>query len=196
MRCEHCGSEDLAYERDALLVAAPLRVEDEVLALECSPHTTVLDEVSISCRSCGPEQAGVRWEDWRREQLPAGESMIEDEDAMDAIASYINQPGECQGGDLSSSSVSWCPGPAARSSTAMSEGERAAAPRPLYKTTIVIWSEDRGDQLELEHLAREATSGEAFCSRYRSELVERPERDRDWGQTELFESGGDDERQS
>lgn len=78
----------------------------------------------------------------------------------------------------------------------MSKGERAAASGPLHKTTIVIWSEDPGDQLELEHLAREATSGEAFCSRYRSELIERPERDRDWEPTEFFDPGGDDERQA
>lgn len=100
MRCEHCDSEDLAYERDALLVAKPLRVEDEVLVLDSSPHTAVLDEVQISCRSCGREQGGVRWEDWRPEQLPAGESVIDDEDAMDAIAAYVNQPGECQGADF------------------------------------------------------------------------------------------------
>jgi hypothetical protein len=100
MRCEHCGSEDLAYERDALLVATPLRVEDEVLVVERSPHIAVLDKVSITCRSCGREQSGVRWEDWRPEQLPAGENVIDDEDAMDAIASYINQPGECQGADF------------------------------------------------------------------------------------------------
>jgi hypothetical protein len=100
VRCEHCGSADLTYERDALLVATPLRVEDEVLVLDSSPHTAVLDEVSISCRSCGREQAGVRWEDWRPEQLAAGESVIDDEEAMDAIAAHINQPGECQGADF------------------------------------------------------------------------------------------------
>lgn len=36
MRCDLCGSEDLSYERDALLVATPLRLEDEVLVLDAS----------------------------------------------------------------------------------------------------------------------------------------------------------------
>lgn len=100
MRCEHCGSEDLSYERDALLVATPVRVEDETLFLDTAPHLAALDEVQISCRSCGREQEGVSWEDWRPEQIQAGESAINDGDAMDAIAAYINQPGECQGADF------------------------------------------------------------------------------------------------
>ena len=100
MKCEHCDSEDLAYERAALLVATPLRVEDEVLILESSPHTAVLDEAQISCRNCGREQSGVRRDDWRPEQLPVGASVIDDEQAMGAIAAYLNQPGECQGADF------------------------------------------------------------------------------------------------
>ncbi|MBS1861880.1 MAG: hypothetical protein JSS68_09225 [Actinobacteria bacterium] len=100
MRCEHCGSEDLAYERDALVLAKPLRVEDEVLILDGSPVTAVLDEVQITCRGCGEEQTGLRWDDWRIEHLPAGESAVDGEEAMDAIAAYINQPGECQGADF------------------------------------------------------------------------------------------------
>lgn len=100
VRCEHCGSEQLVYERDALLVATALRVEDEVLVLDRSPHVAVLDEVSITCRSCGREQARLTWEDWRPEQVPAAESVIADGDAMDAIAAYVNKPGECQGADF------------------------------------------------------------------------------------------------
>ncbi|HWC48504.1 MAG TPA: hypothetical protein VG448_06460 [Solirubrobacterales bacterium] len=96
MRCEHCGSEELVYERDALLVATALRIEDQVLVLEGSPQVAVLDEVSISCRSCGSQQVEVDWEEWRPEQLPAGESVIDDKEALDAIAAHINQPGECQ----------------------------------------------------------------------------------------------------
>ncbi len=56
----------------------------------------------------------------------------------------------------------------------------------LYKTTIVIWSEFSGESAELEHLAREATSGDAYCSRYRSEHVETPESDPAWDGTEFF----------
>ncbi len=100
VRCEHCRSEDLVYERDALLVATPLRLEDEVLVLDRSPQPAALDEVQIICRSCCRMQVRVRWEDWRPEQLPDGESVIDDGDAMDAIAAHVNQPGECQGADF------------------------------------------------------------------------------------------------
>lgn len=100
MRCEHCGSQDLSYERDALLVATPLRVEDEVLVLDAAPYPAALDEVKISCRSCGEGQDGVRWDEWRAEQAPDDGIAIGDEDAMDAIVAYLNQPGECQGGDF------------------------------------------------------------------------------------------------
>jgi hypothetical protein len=71
----------------------------------------------------------------------------------------------------------------------MSETGAAAALGPLHKTTVVIWSEFPGDQVELEHLAREATSGEAYCSRYRSERVEVPRRDPDWDGTDFFAMG-------
>ena len=37
---------------------------------------------------------------------------------------------------------------------------------PLFKTTIVIWSEFESDSIE--HLAREATSGDAYARRRRS----------------------------
>jgi hypothetical protein len=57
---------------------------------------------------------------------------------------------------------------------------------PLYKTTAIIWSEFSGEEVELEHLAREATNGEAYCSRYRSERVGRPESDPAWDGTEFF----------
>jgi hypothetical protein len=100
VRCEHCGSEDLSYERDALLVATPLRVVDEVLVLDTAPRPAPLDEVQLCCRSCGREQDGVRWEEWRPEQVPADASVIEAEDAMDLIAAYVNERSEVQGADF------------------------------------------------------------------------------------------------
>lgn len=73
----------------------------------------------------------------------------------------------------------------------MPEAYGAAVPRPLFKTTIVIWPEDTGDQLELEHLAREATSGDGLCSRYGSKLISWPDRDPDWEPTQFFGQGVD-----
>lgn len=58
--------------------------------------------------------------------------------------------------------------------------------RPLWKTTVVIWSEYNGERVELSGLAREAEAGDAYCSRYRSCLVSDPEGDEDWDGTEFF----------
>ena len=56
----------------------------------------------------------------------------------------------------------------------------------LYKTTIVVWSEYDGTAVELEDLAREATSGDAYCARFRSEPIVDPASDPDWDGTEFF----------
>ena len=100
MRCEHCGSEDLSYACVALLVATPLRLEGAVLVLEATPRPAPLDEVVISCRACGREQDGVRWEEWRPDRLPANTGLVEAEDALDLIAAHVNEPGEVQGADF------------------------------------------------------------------------------------------------
>lgn len=68
--------------------------------------------------------------------------------------------------------------------------------RPLYKTTIVIWSEwdpvARAEVTEhdLSVLAREAEQGDAYCSVKKTERVEDPSRDPDWDGTEFFEEPG------
>lgn len=58
--------------------------------------------------------------------------------------------------------------------------------KPLYKATIVIWSEFDPTSLELEDLAREATNGSAYCSVMDCEVIENPESDPDWDGTEFF----------
>lgn len=68
--------------------------------------------------------------------------------------------------------------------------ETLQGPRRLYKTTIVIWSEDNPNEMELSTLAQEAESGNAYCSRMRSTLVEEPTKDADWDDTEFFDLGG------
>ena len=52
--------------------------------------------------------------------------------------------------------------------------------KPLYKTTIVIWSEYDGSEVELEDLARAATEGDAYCSDYYTEYVKDPTKDKNW----------------
>lgn len=57
----------------------------------------------------------------------------------------------------------------------------------LYKTTIVIWSEYDGSEVDLEDLAREAVQGDAYCSKQISELIAEAESDVDWDGTEFFD---------
>ena len=57
----------------------------------------------------------------------------------------------------------------------------------LFKTTIVIWSHfDPFLTGELEDLARDATSGNSYCSKQESKLIEEPKKDPDWDGTEFF----------
>lgn len=67
-------------------------------------------------------------------------------------------------------------------------------PGKLFKTTIVIWSDFHpGDEgLELEDLARDASSGESYCSKFNTEAVENPEADPAWDGTEFFDSDDED----
>ena len=64
--------------------------------------------------------------------------------------------------------------------------------KPLFKTTIVIWSEFDGASVELNALAREAETGMAYCSRYRSTLVQDPPADEAWDGTEFFHDNDND----
>ena len=56
----------------------------------------------------------------------------------------------------------------------------------LWKTEIVIWSEFNPQEVELEDLARDATSGNAYCSKQRSRFVVVDDDD-DWDNTEFFD---------
>ncbi|KKN60403.1 hypothetical protein LCGC14_0532370 [marine sediment metagenome] len=46
--------------------------------------------------------------------------------------------------------------------------------KPLWRTTIHIWTEDDPQKAELETLAYEATEGSAFCSKQDSEYIRDP----------------------
>lgn len=61
--------------------------------------------------------------------------------------------------------------------------------KPLYKTTIVIWSEYNGTNVELSTLASQVENGDAYCSVYRSSLIENPSNDPDWDNCEFFDDG-------
>ena len=57
-------------------------------------------------------------------------------------------------------------------------------PTKLYRTTIVIWTEVHTDDWELDDIAREAISGEGFCSSSQCEEVSDAEQFPD---TEFFD---------
>jgi len=60
----------------------------------------------------------------------------------------------------------------------------------LNKTTVVIWSDPKltdPNKFELSAFAREAEEGLAYCSKYETEQIEKPEDDVDWDGTEFFE---------
>lgn len=57
----------------------------------------------------------------------------------------------------------------------------------LWKTSIVIWSDYDPRTRELEDLAREATSGDAYCSKQETVQVDDPGSDADWDGTEFFD---------
>ena len=56
----------------------------------------------------------------------------------------------------------------------------------LYKITVVIWSEFDPRGTELADLARDATTGESYCSVQKVEVVEDPMTDPDWDGTTFF----------
>lgn len=58
--------------------------------------------------------------------------------------------------------------------------------RTLYKTTIVIWSEEPTDFVPLDVLGNQAIYGEMYCSKQRCDRVDDPFNDPDWEDTEFF----------
>lgn len=57
---------------------------------------------------------------------------------------------------------------------------------PLYKTTIVIWTNYDPHDLELDELVRDAVVGESYCSCSDTIVVHDPMSDHDWDGTEFF----------
>jgi hypothetical protein len=77
--------------------------------------------------------------------------------------------------------------------------------RPLYKTTIVVWTDydptspDADIEMfddSLEKLMKEAREGAAYCSKQESVKVEDPLADPAWDNTEFFDDPTEDEDDS
>ena len=56
----------------------------------------------------------------------------------------------------------------------------------LWKTTIIIWSDQHPGDKELTDMAHAATSGDAYCSKQTVVEVEQPTLDDDWDHNEFF----------
>lgn len=83
----------------------------------------------------------------------------------------------------------------------MSANQKDLKNPPLWKTTIVIWSEydptegaeDADDELDIVTLAEEAVDGNAYCSYADATLIQRPEKDPHWDGTEFFLENDEEE---
>lgn len=65
---------------------------------------------------------------------------------------------------------------------------RRGQPKALYKTNIVIWTDYNPQSVELENLAREAQSGDAYCSKQEARMVVDPAADPDWDGNSFFDN--------
>lgn len=64
---------------------------------------------------------------------------------------------------------------------------------PLFKTTIVIWSEEDTVNQSLKRIGSDVQSDFTYCSSRTCELIEDPEKDEDWDGTDFFAPLGDDD---
>lgn len=62
----------------------------------------------------------------------------------------------------------------------------------MWKTEIVIWTDYDPTEAELDELAREATCGDAYCSKQHVTEVADPETDPDFQCGEFFDKCGVD----
>ena len=70
-----------------------------------------------------------------------------------------------------------------------------AAPKKLFKTTLVIWTEYNPEDLEeeIDDLARSAIDGDGYCSKQEVVEVTDLAKDPDWDDTEFFNTGDDED---
>lgn len=64
--------------------------------------------------------------------------------------------------------------------------------KALYKTTIVIWTEEDPGDMEIVDLAQSATDGLGYCSKQETFHIKDPSTDLEWDGTTFFEEECDD----
>jgi hypothetical protein len=62
--------------------------------------------------------------------------------------------------------------------------------KPLYKTTIIVWSDDNTEDMDIDHICQEAVDGAFYCSKQVCEKVEDPEEDPEYDCGEFFNREG------
>jgi len=58
--------------------------------------------------------------------------------------------------------------------------------KPLYKTTIIIWSEYDTCGTSVRCLGDNVADRDAYCSKLSCQAVQNPEQDPDWEETDFF----------
>ena len=99
LRCPRCGSDQVDYERDSMLVAEAVELRDGVLVLADPPTQEWLDGVRLVCVKCG-EEVAAEWTDERPQHVPDGQRPLHDGEALDELAAKLNEPGDWNGADV------------------------------------------------------------------------------------------------
>lgn len=100
LRCPHCGSRRIAYERDALLVADVVAIRDKMLILAGPSTPQALDDVRLVCSDCGSELHDLEWAEERPQHVPDGRLPLTDARVLDELAAELNEPGDWNGADV------------------------------------------------------------------------------------------------
>ena len=100
LHCSGCGSERINYERDAMLVAGVVELRDGVLILDGPTATEALDDVHLACAECGERLADIEWSEERSEHVSPTQPLLSDEEALDALAAKLREPGAWSGADV------------------------------------------------------------------------------------------------
>jgi hypothetical protein len=98
--CLACGSERIAYERDAVLIAEVVALRDDVLFLAGPTAPQPLDDVHLVCADCDTELQDVSWTEERHRCVPIGCQPLADFEALDMLAAKLNEPGDWSGADV------------------------------------------------------------------------------------------------
>lgn len=100
LRCRRCGSERINYERDATLLAGVIELRGGVLLLDGPAGAEAMDDVHLVCAECGERLEDIEWSEERSEHVSPTQPLLSDEEALDALAAKLREPGGWSGADV------------------------------------------------------------------------------------------------